>query len=281
MKSSNNLILEQIRAKIELQFAELLKKGENLTFPVRTDAYGHAAGDSIENWLKKHLSEMGWTVYFANEFLTEIFPLIGPDRDKLNKFLNNIWWGNLKIHKKGQIDNFIKGNPIGTNQQAGADIVLFYGKDLKSEPEKVILINAKSHKIVRNSRAPNIMSAQRLLENINNILSLNADMFYDIEYWFLGVDYIELEPGLAKAESINIKDLFRIDTSAISQINFDAAIQIQFNVRDIPEIDQTRIQFLDRISKLFIDTWKRHAERKSEKYEKLVNEIKDKLSKLT
>lgn len=268
----NSMEVEEIREKIESDFDEILASKENLKFSIGSNAYGHSAGDSIEGWLKTNFLKKGWNVYYTHEFLFEVFQIIGKDEKKLIKFLDNIWWGKFSIYKKGQITNFIKGVPIGTYQQAGADIVLFYGTDLKKEPEKVILLNAKSHNITRRSRAPNIMSAQRLLEFFNDILG-KGKMINDAEYWFVGVNYDNNNDDTGEVKQIYIKDLFKIDVTKISQINFDAAIQIQCHVEDMQEIKQSKLEFIERISNLFIETWRKHSERKTIKYEKLVNNI--------
>ena len=62
-------------------------------------------------------------------------------------------------------------------------------------------------------------------------------------------------------------------------INFDAAIQIQWHVKDMTEIEQTKLQFIERLANSFILQWRNHDMRKSEKYEKLVKDINEELKK--
>jgi len=267
---------DTIRKKIESEFSDIFKDEDNLIFEVESGAYGHSAGDAIEGWLKSNLLKNGWDVYYTHEFLSEVFPLIGKDKTNIINYLDNLWWGNL-IHTKRQINDFIKGEEIGPFQQSGADIVLFYGNNIDTEPEKLILINAKSHNIDRMSRAPNIISAQKILTYFKDTLQKDSDMINNFEYWFFGVNNTQISPKLGKVESIHIKDLFKIDTDCISQINFDAAIQIQFHLADMPEIKQTKLEFIDRLSDLFIEKWKIHSERKEKKYEKLYDDIKKEL----
>lgn len=271
------MIPDDIRKKIELEFIKIFEEEDNLKFAVDSGAYGHSAGDAIEEWLKTNLLEKGWDVYYTHEFLSKIFPLIGKDRQKIINYLDNIWWGNL-IHTRRQIGQFINGDEIGPYQQAGADIVLFYGDNVENEPEKLILINAKSHNIGRQSRAPNIISAQKILTYFYETLKKDDEMINDFEYWFFGVNNSQISPKLGKVESICIKDLFKIDTDSISQINFDAAIQIQFHLDEMPEVKQSKLEFIDRLADLFIEKWRIHSERKGKKYEDLYKNIKCELS---
>lgn len=268
----------EIREKIEDKLKKILKK-ENIEFNVKTDAYGHSAGDSVENLLKINLSDNEWKIFFTHEFIEKILEIYGENRDVLEQFLENIWWGNMKIHTKKQINEFFSGKSVSSYQQAGADIVLFYGENLKENPEKIILINAKSHNLDRNSRAPNIMSAQRILENCNVLLKKN--MLDETEYWFIGVDYspIEDKKDIGEVKSFHLKDLFKINTNSISQINFDAAIQIQSHVNDMEEINQNKKEFIMSLNNIFIDAWNTHSEKKSEKYGKLYSDICKELKK--
>jgi len=176
----------------------------------------------------------------------------------------------MGIYSKTQLTTFLKGEKLEPYQQSGSDLVLFYGEDLSKEPAKIILLNAKSHKISRNSRAPNIMSAQRLLENCYTLVRKN--MIDDVEYWFVGINYQSKE-NIGTVENIYVKDLFKINVHNIAQINFDAAIQIQNHVEDMEEIDQTRVEFIRDLNDLFINKWQRHTRNKTEKYEELYTKI--------
>lgn len=263
--------VNEIRNKIEKSIQKSMKS-EKLTFTIKSGAYGHSAGDAVENLIKNILKNDGWDVYFTEEFIEKVFNKIGNDKNKINSFLDKMWWSDLPIYSKNQLNNYLKGKHIGGYQQAGADIVLFYGDDLRDEYEKIILINAKSHNIDRNSRAPNIISAQRLLEFCNKLLSSENKLKY-AEYWFVGVNHISIGKNTAEIKSILIKDLFKINTNKITQINFDAAIQIQTHIKDMEEINQTKEEFIRKLSNLFIETWYKHSNQKTKKYEKLVNDI--------
>jgi len=259
----------QIRGQIVSEFEKTLQnvKARKIVGLSKSDAYGHEAGMPVESWAINVLRANGWKAYYPNEFLAEVFSGIGKDEIKITRALTNIWWAPLLVSRQ-QIKKFISGEVLGRWQQEGADIVLKYGASI----EQVILINVKSHESKRSSRPPNIMSAQRLIEFFHGILRRNAEMINRVELWFLGVYYSASEKG-AEASSVFIRDLFKLDTSQIPQINFDAAIQIQWHIEDMVEIQQSKPEFIKRLAETFITEWRTHSRSKTKKYEKLVGEI--------
>ncbi|MEK6860684.1 MAG: hypothetical protein AABY07_01815, partial [Nanoarchaeota archaeon] len=150
-----------IKKSIESQFSNLLKSKIQIIPQLNNpSAYGHSAGDIIEEWVKSQLVINKWVVYSPNDFLSSIFNSL-KEPAKIVRFLDDQWWAKLLV-LRGHLTDFNEGKQIKRRQQEGADLVLFYGEDLIKEPEKVILINTKSHEDSRKSRDPNIMSAQRL-----------------------------------------------------------------------------------------------------------------------
>jgi hypothetical protein len=265
---------EEIKQKIKEQFKKLLSEKPTLIKGLdNPEAYGHAAGTPLEEWVKQELKIHKWRVYFPNEFLAEIFNKI-KDIPKILIFLKSCWWNRLIFTPK-QLLAFREGKEIQRWQQEGADLVLFYGEDIIKEPNKIILLNVKSHESSRDSRPPNIMSAQRLLEFFSNLSDMknSEEMLKLSELWFLGGVYSATSGG-GKLESITIKDLFRLDVSKIPQINFDAAIQIQWHVTDMIEISQTKKKFVNSLADDFLKRWNHHSCSKQKKYESLVKKIK-------
>ncbi|MEK6906845.1 MAG: HincII family type II restriction endonuclease [Nanoarchaeota archaeon] len=210
-------------------------------------------------------------------FTSEIFNKLG-DIDKILKFLRGTFWDKLLITKK-QFDDFKEGKHLKRWQQEGADLVLFYGEDLLKEPNKVILLNVKSHESSRKSRDPNIMSAQRLIEYINDLIGRidGKNLLDNAELWFIGVNYLATEKG-GKITGIFVKDLFKLDVSLIPQINFDAAIQIQWHVENMKEIEQSNKEFAIKLLDEFIIRWEKHSKHKDSKYKILAKSIKSKLT---
>lgn len=273
----NLITVVQLRKSIEKLFTTVLKNNNKLKIvgDINEEAYGHTAGTPIEDWAKICL-ETEFKVYYPNEILLEIFKIFKKAKDII-KFLDTIWWSKLLFTKK-QLTDFLNGDEVKRWQQEGADLVLFYGEKLITDSNKVILINVKSHNSSRESRAPNIMSAQRLLEFFDYTLSKSdgQNRLDQMELLFLGVDYVT-SGNQATVNKIHIKDLFKLDIKEMPLINFDAAIQIQWHVKDMKEINQTKKAFILNLSDEFIKSWNHHRESKQVKYEKLVKDIRNKL----
>ncbi len=269
---------DKIKEKIKKELNELALRDDiiikDLTDP---EAYGHSAGTPLEGWIKEQLSENGWKIYFPNEIVSEVFNNI-KDIPKIRQFLEGTFWAKLLVTKK-QFENFEVKKPIIRWQQEGADLVLFYGEDIMKEPNKMILLNVKSHESSRKSRDPNIMSAQRLLEYLDYIISKESgeELLDFAELWFVGVNYLATTKG-GKIGGIFVKDLFKLDTSLIPQINFDAAIQIQWHVENMIEKEQTNKEFTLSLSEEFFKRWTKHSTQKENKYKILTERIKKKLS---
>jgi hypothetical protein len=276
-----------IKKKIEQEFRNVLENEERrkITGFEKRDAYGHEAGMPIEEWVKNNLKKINWGgqsvyVYFPNEFLSDLFARIGKDRGRIEKVVQQVWWGPLLVSKK-QIKEFMSRKTVGRWQQEGADIILFYGRDLVKDVDDVILINVKSHDASRMSRPPNIMSAQRLLEFFFNLLqkAYFASKIEKVNLWFLGVYYTVTSTG-AVANEVHVRDLFMLDLDELPQINFDAAIQIQWHVKDMVEIEQDKLTFIETLADTFIEQWRNHSGKKEEKYASLVGNIKTLVGRL-
>ncbi|MCW1311456.1 MAG: HincII family type II restriction endonuclease [Candidatus Aenigmatarchaeota archaeon] len=270
---------DEIKAKVVKQIEkEISSKRIIIKEIARADVYGHEAGMPFEEWVKSFLTRNKWQAFYPNEFIVKYFDCLEKSEETILKYLDDVWWSTLLVTKQ-QIINYLSGKQVNRWQQEGADLILFYGDNLCKDSEKVILINVKSHKISRASRPPNIMSAQRLLEFFHEII-IKKDYkktLSKLDLWFLGIYWEASETGAIIKEA-HIKDLFKLDISKIPQINFDAAIQIQWHVKDMIEKEQTRSEFIMNLAETFINQWKHHSTQKQQKYEKLVSDIRRKLS---
>jgi len=280
-----------IRKRIEAKLGHALQDPEKKKVArlERRGAYGHEAGTPIEEWAKSRLDEIDWDVdvYFPNEFLEKFFSNIGKNEDEILKTLEQTWWGfefrggRLLITPQ-QIEDFVEGRPIKRWQQEAGDIILFYGDNLLNDANNIILLNVKSHDEDRASRPPNIMSAERLLKFFFALLSRPdaSEMLNKVNLWFVGAGYTTEEAGAAIA-STNVRDLFLLDLSELPQINFDAAIQIQWHVKDMVEMsEQDKLTFIESLADTFEEQWQRHVGGKQEKYEKLTGPLKELVKKL-
>ena len=276
-----------IKKKIKLEFRNVLGNEERRKIEgfEKRDAYGHEAGMLLEEWVKSNLEKINWGgqsvyVYFPNEFLGAVFARIGKDRSRIEKVVQQVWWGPLLVSKK-QIKEFMSGETVRRWQQEGADIILFHGRDLLKDMDDVILINVKSHDTSRMSRPPNIMSAQRLLQFFSNLLQEEyfTSKIDKVNLWFLGVSYTVTSGG-AVANDVHVRDLFMLNLDKLPQINFDAAIQIQWHVKDMVEIEQDKLTFIESLADTFIEQWRNHSGKKEEKYTSLVGNIKTLVGRL-
>lgn len=281
---------KEIRKIIEAKFEEILRDTEKRKIMQlkRRDAYGHEAGIPIEEWVKDCLEEIDWEihVYFPNVFLENFFSNIGNDENKLKEALQQTWWGfkfgrdRLLVTEK-QVKDFVRGNPIGRWQQEAGDIVLFCGRDIIKDANDVILLNVKSHYIERRSRPPNIMSAERLLKFFNAFLNRDDayKMLEKVNLWFIGVSYATSKDGTI-VTNIHTRDLFLLDISELPQINFDAAIQMQWHVKDMVEIEQDRLSFVENLADTFMVQWKSHVKSKQERYGPIAENLKECIERL-
>ena len=276
-----------IKKKIKLEFRNVLGNEERRKIEgfEKRDAYGHEAGMPLEVWVKSNIEKINWGgqsvyVYFPNEFLGAVFARIGKDRSRIEKVVQQVWWGPLLVSKK-QIKEFMSGETVRRWQQEGADIILFHGRDLLKDMDDVILINVKSHDTSRMSRPPNIMSAQRLLQFFSNLLQEEyfTSKIDKVNLWFLGVSYTVTSGG-AVANDVHVRDLFMLNLDKLPQINFDAAIQIQWHVKDMVEIEQDKLTFIESLADTFIEQWRNHSGKKEEKYTSLVGNIKTLVGRL-
>lgn len=254
-------------------FRKILDSDETLIIDsiIEADAYGHLAGTPIEEWVRLKLLDWNIKTLYPNIFIKKFFDKIGPDKVRLKKFREEIWWGKLLISNK-QIYDYCAGRTVMRWQQEGADLIFVEQENFTATPEDIVLINVKSHNNTRRSRPPNILSGQRLLELLSHNVQRNQGTLDSMNYWFIGVAYTPTDDG-AIVKGVWVKDLFKLDVEKIPQINFDAAIQIQWHVEDMIEKDQTRKQFAKELALKFMEQWTHHSNYKTEKYRRLTENI--------
>lgn len=242
---------------------------------ISRNAHGHEVGRPIEDWLLEILNTygLGTKSFLTHTFVENVLMIVRKRVTRnIEAFLERPWWSPLLVTKM-QLRAFYRGEEVPRWQQAGADIVVFLGEDLATEFDKVILLNVKGHNIRRRSRPPNIMSGQRLLDFFKWILQRPSSYLERCNLWFVGINY-SIEENKAKIEEVYLKDLFLLDLIYLPQINFDAAIQLQWHVEDMVEKRQTKLSFIEILTDKFMSEWKKHTSRKNEKYDELVSEIK-------
>jgi putative N-acetylmannosamine-6-phosphate epimerase len=106
---------------------------------------------------------------------------------------------------------------------------------------------------------------------MKDILELKPEVLDKVNLWFIGIYYRQSENHTI-IEDVYIKDFFKLDVKKIPVINFDAAIQIQWHVKDMVEIeDQDKLTFIEKLADTFMEQWQGHVKGKQEKYENTRN----------
>jgi len=245
--------------------------------------------EAIENYAKKNNIQI--KVFLQEEFLREVVDKLKnrgyTTPQRIENFLyENTWWG-LKPSSQGQhyffskrqLEDAIAGRDVRAYQQSIADLVVFYGDDLIADINKIVAINVKSHDLGKHSRHPNIVSAKRLLEYFNDILEKNPSYLDDFELWFIGI-YYERRGSYAhlSQNEVYLRDLFKLKISEIPVINFDAAIQLQWHIKEMEEDpSQTKEDFIKNLAVETQKRWKEFSEKRTEVIDNLVGSILEKL----
>ncbi|MEM4005816.1 MAG: HincII family type II restriction endonuclease [Desulfurococcaceae archaeon] len=270
--------LDYLKRKVIENLGEAVKDPNRKFIAIPQRASGSASGLPFEQWTKEVLNERGLKVFLQEEFVKELVNAMKNKRivlDEITKTIRERTWYGLRdyVISREQLKSALEGKEVPTYQQSMADLVLFYGKDLIEDINDVILINVKSHDIEKVSRPPNIISAKRVLEFIRDVLIYCPNLLDKINLWFLGI-YYRRRGRNAEIIEVYAKDFFKLDVTRIPIINFDAAIQIQWHVKDMVEIpDINRAKFIENLAKEYLKRWERFAKRRSENVRQLVNEL--------
>ena len=188
------------------------------------------------------------------------------------------------VISRRQLEVALRGIKIPTYQQSMADIVLFYGgDDIVENLNDVVLINVKSHNIDRESRDPNIISAKRVLEFSKDLLEralVFPDFINKANLWFIGL-YFRRHNEYSEIIEVHVKDLFKLDVTKIPVINFDAAIQIQWHVKNMVERDNVdKLTFIESLAEEYLKRWEEFARRRTVRLKGVVDELKNLVKEL-
>jgi len=270
---------------------EEIRRGNN-RIDVPSRASGSAKGLPFEEWTRKAIENhvrrknLPVKVFLQEEFVREIVNELknkGYERKRIEKFLRSTWWG-LRDYffSRTQLEDAIAGRNVRSYQQSIADLIIFYGNDLTADANKIIAVNVKSHELEKKrkkSRHPNIISAKRLLEYFNDILDKNPKYLEDFELWFIGIYYEKKDShAYISQDEIYLKDLFKLKVSEIPEINFDAAIQLQWHIKEMKEDPgQTKEKFIKDLALEVQERWEAFSKRRTSEFANLVNGILEKL----
>ena len=241
-------------------------------------ARGSAAGIPFEEWVVNALKSCELNAFLQEGFIEYVV----KELRKLvsSSFIENIvfektWWGSYVV-SESQLKAALKNGKPTVYQQSLADVIVFYGSDVSRDLNDVLVINVKSHDVNKQSRPPNIISALRVLEFGKDLLMKAQDYPYFIDkanIIFVGI-YYSIEDNICHIKNIYVKDFFKLDVNKMPPINFDAAIQIQWHVRDMkenPYIDKTT--FLENLVKKYFIEWQKFMGERTKNIENLINEL--------
>ncbi len=135
-----------LRKNVELCFSSAIKDSEKRKVAVSRRATGSASGLPFEPWARDILQECGFSVFLQEEFIGTVVREMrkrGYTNDKISYIIRErTWWGmkDYMVSRK-QLEAALKNTDIPTYQQSIADIVLFYGNDIVSELNNIVIIN--------------------------------------------------------------------------------------------------------------------------------------------
>ena len=277
MEGKMNIDFSDLKKKIEKELRQVIySTSEDYLPSLNSTSFGHSSGSVFEDWMETKLRNLGYEVSSMNIFLEKLFK--NSDDVKLIK-MQKLWWYDI-MQSDRHLKEFKEFGKIDKTQQDIADLVLSLPQDNTIEElENIVIINVKSHNLQKKSRPPNIISAERLLKFCGLMID-RGNFAYNInktELWFIGVDYeIKNEGGVPR--DVNIKSLTKLDISKVPQINFDAAIQIQWHVKDMIEKNQSGIDFVKNFLTVFLSEWEKHIKNKTTKYNSIVDKVKKNLT---
>lgn len=274
--------LTTLRSEVESCFHSIIKDPKRRKIPVSRRATGSASGLPFEPWARDILQDCGFSAFLQEEFIDTLVREMrksGYNDNKISYIIKEeTWWGmkDYMVSRK-QLEAALKNTDIPTYQQSIADIVLFYGNDIVSDHNDIIIINVKSHDIDRESRDPNIISAKRVLEFFKD-LSKKAVAYPDFidkaNLWFIGF-YYKRYRNYSEIKEIYVKDLFKLDVTRIPVINFDAAIQIQWHVKNmIEKEDMDKLKFIESLAEEYLKRWQEFVQKRTQKLEETIHELK-------
>jgi hypothetical protein len=266
--------LEEMRQNIKELCTEINKSSENKKpiINIPSGASGSAAGLPFESWFKNEMSKR--TKY-------KVFGRIDFMRYIIQSFLKNIgldelhettWWARLQ---QFSIENVrrIQRREEPKLQQAMGDVVIKYGDDLND----VVLINVKATEVSDGrpvGRPPNIVSAFRLLKFFLEIFKERPHLADKVNTWLVGFYYNPLGNGRVRIVSCHFINMFKLDLEKSPEINFDAAIQIQWHLDDMIEREeQTLEEFAQKLANKYWAEWKAFTNRRDKKLEGIIQSL--------
>jgi len=264
------MIVEEIRENLK-EFCERINKLGETEKPIvgiPKGATGSAAGLPFERWFQSEISkgirqEVFGRLDFVNYFIKNHLDTASPE---------NLWWWTIQQITPETIRRVKKGEEPKL-QQAMGDIIIKYGEDLND----VVLINVKATEVSNGEpigRAPNIVSAFRLLNFFVEMFDEKPRLVDKVNVWLVGFDYNPIGKDKVRIRQCHFKDLFRLDLDEAPELNFDAAIQIQWHLGDMIEDEKQALEeFAVKLAEKYRTEWKDFTKRRDKKLEEIINKL--------
>ena len=234
-------------------------KGATIPKPFSGTLSGHAAGEPFDKYvyaeIKKQLPHHTFRQYeYLNDLYSKNPNIIGFDgRQSLFNSPTVLF---LLSRGKNATDKWSIENPFDEKQNDTADILV-----VKDDAYQIIDI--KTRNLAKNAQAPNIISAFKLAQ-------VCAKMIDNKEFHSFSIDYLELEWNLMdnflKCSDAFHAHLFKSIPEKL-YINWAAAMQIQFHVKDLnQDFDGNQEQWARQYIKHFVDQAKRRSQEMIKKF---------------
>jgi len=266
--------VEEIREKIQKFCIEITESNETekSTLSIPRGATGSGTGQPFENWLQNLLPEIiEYQVFGKFDFAKYVIKNYLNNKS-LTSLLKTTWWAAFQQLTPSSVRRIEEGEQPKL-QQAFGDIIVKYGDDWND----ILLIDVKATEISNGKptgRPPNIVSAFRLLRFFAGLFDEKAHLIEKVNVWLIGFDYIPVGNGEVRINQAHCKDLFALDLDKTPSINFDAAIQIQWHLRDMVEReDQTLEEFARGLANKYLDDWKAFTNRRDKQIEEIVEKL--------
>jgi hypothetical protein len=272
--------LENISKSIEELCREIDRAGPNrkpvITIP--KGATGSAAGLPFELWFTTQLKKrIKYTVFGSIDFMKYITQNFLSSME-LDELVRTTWWARLQQFTNKKIERIRKGEEPKL-QQALGDVVIKYGEGLND----VVLINVKATEVSGQTpvgRPPNIVSAFRLLSFLLEMFEKKPQLIDKINVWLVGFYYQPLPNKKVKIIRCYFLDMFKLDLEKAPEINFYAAIQIQWHLHDMIENkDQTLAEFALKLANKYVTGWSAFVKGRDEKLKRLVQRLQKAVEK--
>lgn len=248
--------------KVDFKSLITSMRGQTVERPNRASAgtlSGHAAGEPFEKCVYHKLKDTYPNFIFKQyEFLNDIF-LRNPRHITVEQryaLLDSPTALFLLSRGDKATREWSPSNIFEEKQNDTADI-LFYNNGVYD------IIDVKTRNVSKAAQAPNIISAYKLAKTC-------AYMIDNEEYDNIGIDYVEVdwveEKGVLRCTDAHHGDLFKAQPETL-YINWAAAMQLQFHVRDLDQSWKgTREEWARHYLKVFVHSAEARCQKMREEY---------------